>query len=177
MTLDTGSVRSCKDSGIDVDTNAAVSRSDKTRVYHLPLFPTRFLAVIDDVNQGALPQVPFGGEIGGEEDQGLRSAFYPPSNFHYLLWTLLQINVLCTFVKKKSSTGNDYEVEYAPKDSGGIGARARAAPEVRVEGEGGGRAGEETRVAGPGPHHQGTSQVGIPIRPMYWHTMLDRLIP
>ena len=39
MTLDTGSVRSCKDSGIDVDTNAAVSRSDKTRVHPLPLFP------------------------------------------------------------------------------------------------------------------------------------------
>ena len=30
MTLDTGSVRSFKDSGIDVDTNAAVSRSSKT---------------------------------------------------------------------------------------------------------------------------------------------------
>ena len=69
MTLDTGSVRSCKDSGIDVDTNAAVSRSDKTRVHPLPLFPTRFLTVIDDVNQGTLPQVPFSGEIGGEENQ------------------------------------------------------------------------------------------------------------
>ena len=84
MTLDTGSVRSFKDSGIDVDTNAAVSRSDKTRVYHLPLFPTRFLAVIDDVNQGALPQVPFGGEVGGEENQVQRSVFCPPAYSHYL---------------------------------------------------------------------------------------------
>ena len=77
LTLETGSVRSFKDSGIDVDTNAAVSRS--IRHFFRPqkdtIFPPSsslaFLAVIDDVNQGPLSEVPFGGKVGSEANQGI----------------------------------------------------------------------------------------------------------
>ena len=77
LTLETGSVRSFKDSGIDVDTNAAVSRSirhffrpQKDTIVP-PSLSLAFLAVIDDVNQGPLSEVPFGGKVGGEENQGI----------------------------------------------------------------------------------------------------------
>ena len=106
MTLDTCSVRSFKDSGIDVDTNAAVSRSDKTRISrplsHLISYSLRRR------RPGHCSSSPFRRRGRRRRESGTAKCILSS----IILSLPVQINQR---LQNKSTLGNDYEIEYTPK--------------------------------------------------------------
>ena len=148
-----------------------------TRLEHRyipPLVPTRFLPVFDDVNQGTLPQVPFGGEVGGEENQGQRSVFCPPAYSHNLFKSInaCKTNLLLGMTMKLNTrprTLAESEHEREQRRRCESRAREEAEREKRLVLQGRARiTREHLRLAFP-------PVPCITHRKLY--TMLDRLIP